>query len=275
MDGCETESGRAGSGEVRTAVVQRIVLMTDFGGGLYVGQMRARLNALLPMTPVIDLVHDLPAFRPDLAAYLLPALVRDMPDDTLYLCVVDPGVGGERAALLIQTDSGWFIGPDNGLLAPLVRRVPNACAWRIGWQPPVMSASFHGRDWFVPAAARLCQGLDLQIASLDTEALVGADWPTETPAILYVDHFGNLISGLNASGRDHRLWLQVGAERLPHARTFCEVASGAPFWYENAFGLVEIAVNQGRADQLFGLAAGDPIGPFIRVADRAGLLTAN
>ncbi len=254
---------------MKTVVVQRIVLVTDFGGGLYVGQMRARLDALLPATPVIDLVHDLPAFRPDLAACLLPALVRDLPDGTLYLCVVDPGVGGERAALLIQTDTGWFIGPDNGLLAPLVRRVTNARVWRIGWQPPVMSASFHGRDWFVPAAARLCQGLDLQLTPLDPEALVGAGWPTETSAILYVDHFGNLISGLNASGRDRQFWLQVGAERLPYARTFCEVAPGVPFWYENAFGLVEIAVNQGRADQSLGLTAGDSIGPFVRVSDGA------
>ncbi|TCT20789.1 SAM hydrolase/SAM-dependent halogenase family protein [Thiobaca trueperi] len=252
---------------MKALVVQRIVLVTDFGGGLYVGQMRARLDALLPATPVIDLVHDLPAFRLDLAAYLLPALVRDMPDDTLYLCVVDPGVGGERAALLIQTDNGWFIGPDNGLLAPLVRRADSANVWRIGWQPVRMSASFHGRDWFVPAAARLCQGSDLQMAPLDPDTLVGAEWPAELSAILYIDHFGNLISGLNASGRDCQSRLQVGTHRLPQARTFCEVAPGAPFWYENAFGLVEIAVSQGRADQLLGLAAGDPIGPFIRAAD--------
>ena len=130
-------------------------------------------------------------------------------------------------------------------------------------QPPVMSASFHGRDWFVPAAARLCQGLDLQLTPLDPDAPIGADWPAERSAILYVDRFGNLISGLNACGRDRQLCLQVGTQRLPHARTFCEAAPSAPFWYENAFGLVEIAVNQGRADQLLGLTAGDPIGPFV------------
>lgn len=257
---------------MKTAVIQRIAFVTDFGDGFYVGQMRARLGALLPAVPVIDLVHDLPAFRPDLAAYLLPALVRDMPDGTLYLCVVDPGVGGERAALVVQADGAWFIGLDNGLLALLVRRAKTARVWRIGWQPTVMSSSFHGRDWFVPAAARLCLGQDLEMIRLNPDALVGADWPKELSAILYIDRFGNLISGLEASGRDRQSWLQVGADRLPYARTFCGVAPGTPFWYENAFGLVEIAVNQGRADQMLGLTIGDPIGPFIQASDATSLL---
>lgn len=76
----------------------RIVLATDFGLGAYVGQMRALLAATLAGRPVIDLIHDLPPFRPDLAAHLLAALMRDLPGGCLNLCIVDPGVGGARAA---------------------------------------------------------------------------------------------------------------------------------------------------------------------------------
>ena len=75
------------------------------------GQVVARLNDCVPELPIIDLVHDLPPFRPDLAAYLLPALVRDMPRGTLYLCVVDPGVGGDRRGLVLEADGDLFVGP--------------------------------------------------------------------------------------------------------------------------------------------------------------------
>ncbi|MBK5963429.1 hypothetical protein CCR95_04815 [Thiocystis minor] len=251
-----------------SAAIRRIALVTDFGGGLYVGQMRACLGALLPELPLIDLVHDLPPFRPELAAYLLPALVRDMPGNTLYLCVVDPGVGGDRALLAVESAGNWFIGPDNGLLAPLIRQSDSvASVWHIDWRPERMSPSFHGRDWFVPAAVRLCLGQDLRLSGLETSGMVGTDWSAERCAILYVDRFGNLISGLHAAGRDRRHRLQVGERSVRNARTFCQVAPGESFWYENAFGLVEIAVNRGRADEVLGLAAGDPIGPFIALPD--------
>lgn len=242
--------------------VQRIVVVTDFGDGIYVGQMRARLGVELPLMPVIDLVHDLPPFRADLAAYLLPALVRDMPEQTLYLCVVDPGVGGARDGLVLRADDNWFIGPDNGLLSRIVARADQARVWRIGWQPAVLSASFHGRDWFAPVAARLCLGDDIQTTSRDPATLVGADWSAELAAIVYVDHYGNLVTGLRAPRPSIDHVLRVGARQLRWARTFCEVAPGAAFWYENALGLVEIAVNQGRANQVLGLYPGDPIGPF-------------
>lgn len=245
------------------ASIRRLVLVSDFGDGIYVGQMRARLGDLLPAVPVLDLVHDLPPFRVDLAAYLLPALVRDMPPGAIYVCVVDPGVGGARDGLLVQTRDSWFIGPDNGLLVPLAHRAEGATVDRIGWCPSVLSASFHGRDWFAPAAARLAVGADLQLCSMDPADMIGSDWPRERAAVVYVDRFGNLMTGLQATGRPRTHALRVGERRLRHARTFGEVASGEAFWYENALGLVELAVNLGRADRALGLSPGDPIGPFL------------
>lgn len=239
--------------------IERILLATDFGADLYVGQMQARLHALLPGVPCMGLVQDLPPFRPDLAAYLLPALRRDLPCDSLLLCVVDPGVGSERAGLLVRADGHWLIGPDNGLLARVACRADDGAAWRIGWQPERMSASFHGRDWFAPAAARLILGEDLEPMPLELAGMVGADWPDECATIVYVDHFGNLMTGVRAAGVAVEAVLRVRGQPLPRARTFCEVEPGQAFWYENALGLIEIAVNQGRADRQLALGVGDTI----------------
>jgi S-adenosyl-L-methionine hydrolase (adenosine-forming) len=244
--------------------IERVAIVTDFGPGLYVGQMRARLSALQPGLTQIDLVQDLPPFRPDLAAYLLPALMRDMPPRTLYLCVVDPGVGGDRAVLLVRAGVDWLIGPDNGLLARVVAGAPNCGVWRIGWQPERMSASFHGRDWMAPAAARLIDGADLILTEIDPMSLVGADWPGELGRVLYVDRYGNLITGMRmpeGAAQDYRL--RVGTSDIRWARIFCEMSRGQPFWYEDAFGLIEIAVSQGRADLTLGLRVGDPVGPLV------------
>jgi len=215
----------------------------------------------VPELPVIDLVHDLPPFRPDLAAYLLPALVRDMPRGTLYLCVVDPGVGSERAALALEADGDWFLGPDNGLLSRVARRSGRARPYRIGWRPERLSASFHGRDWFAPAAARLYLGQPLDLEEVGLSSMVGADWAARLAAVIYADSFGNLMCGLEAEDYPMGGRLGAGGRLLASARTFCEVQEDEPFWYENALGLVEIAVNRGRADRELGLGPGDPVDP--------------
>lgn len=254
--------------------VARLALVTDFGPGIYLGQMRARLSVLVPDLPVIDLAQDLPPFRPDLAAYLLPALMRDMPKGTLYLCVVDPGVGGARSMLLVESDGDWLLGPDNGLLSRVALRGREVRAFRIVWQPRDLSASFHGRDWLAPAAARLYRAEHLGLLPLEGRDLVGADWADERAAIVYGDHYGNLMCGLRATalplGPNTRIW--AAGRLLPRARTFCEVPAGEPFWYENALGLVEIAVNRGRADQVLGLAPGDAIELLAPGASEADLV---
>lgn len=242
--------------------MRRVVLVTDFGSGLYVGQMLALLRAQLRGLDVIDLVHDLPAFRPDLAAYLLPGLVRDMPCGSLYLCVVDPGVGGHRDALCVHCGENWFIGPDNGVFSQLGNWGCSTQAWRIGWRPARSSATFHGRDWFVPAAVRHCLRDDLKRVEIDPGELVGAEWPTDKAQVIYVDRFGNLITGVRASGLARDQVLLVKDQRVHFARTFSDVPMGELFWFENAFGLVELAVNQGRADALLGLLPGDACGSF-------------
>lgn len=242
--------------------VRRIALVTDFGGdGPYVGQMKLRLVGLVPELPVVDLVSDLPPFRPDLAAYLLPALVRGMPSGTLYLCVVDPGVGGDRLALALEADGNWFVGPDNGLFALLTRRSADPCLRRVDWRPERLSDSFHGRDLFAPIAAMLAGGTLPDSMEIEPVAMQGTGWPDDLPRVVYTDRYGNLMTGMRASGTVREAVLGAGGHRLGFARTFCEVTPGTAFWYENSLGLVELAVNQGRADRILGLGPGDPINP--------------
>ena len=237
-----------------------IVLFTDFGmGGPYVGQVHAVLAQQAPAVPVIDLFHDVPRHDIRAAAYLLPAYTQGSPPGTIHVCVVDPGVGGTRRALIVKADHRWYVGPDNGLFHILARRARALECREILWRPASLSASFHGRDLFAPVAAQLVRGLmpDSVPATLTPPV---PDWPEDLPQVLYIDHFGNAITGLRADrlGRDVRL--RIGGTDLAYARTYSEVRAGQGFWYENANGLVEIAANQARASDQYGIAVGDSVG---------------
>ena len=133
-----------------------IVLFTDFGpGGPYTGQTKAVLAQEAPGVPVIDLADDLAPYAPEPAAYLLAALAAAFPPGAVFVCVVDPGVGSERAPLALGAGGRWFVGPDNGLLAIVARRAGDARWFAIAWRPESLSASFHGRDLFAPVAAHV------------------------------------------------------------------------------------------------------------------------
>lgn len=234
-----------------------IVLFTDFGGrGPYLGQMQAVLARRAPEVPVVELLSDAPAFDAKASAYLLAAYARDFAKADVFVCVVDPGVGGPRAPIVVEGDGRWYVGPDNGLLALVARRAGSAQAWEITWRPERLSASFHGRDLFAPVAAELARGTLLPSRP---RALPVEDWPDDLARIVYVDGYGNAITGLRAEVLAAGNVLRAGDRRIERARTFCDVAPGAAFWYENANGLAEIAVNCGRADQSLGLVVGSEI----------------
>lgn len=241
---------------------RRVALLTDFGNGPYTGQIRLLLARRRWSPPVVDLISDLPPFRPDLSAYLLPGLARGLPPKTLYFCVVDPGVGSDRAVLAARVGSDWWLAPDNGLLVPLLRSAHAEIAlWRIDWRPAQVSATFHGRDLFTPVAAGMLAGA-LPAASTPIsgpEALTGAEMPGSIPVICYVDHYGNAMSGVPVREVAADASVVVRNRTIRPARTFSDVPVGEPFWYANAFGLLEIAVNQGRADATLGLCVGDSV----------------
>ena len=234
-----------------------IFLFTDFGyAGPYVGQMTAAILARRPDARVINLMHDAPRMRPDLAAYLLGACCRALPQGSIVVAVVDPGVGGERDALLVETAGLALVGPDNGLLSRVsgIERVQ-----RIDWRPSVLSSSFHGRDLFAPAAAMIAAGEELRRSSLPAADMLGADWPAELAQLVYVDGFGNLMTGLFGENLPNNSLLRVSGRAVRYAETFCRVAPGELFWYVNSLGLVEIAAREASAADALPLALGDKI----------------
>jgi S-adenosyl-L-methionine hydrolase (adenosine-forming) len=237
-----------------------IALFTDFGlHGPYVGQMKAVLVDMAPGIPVIDLFADAPAGDPKASAYLLAAYAAWFPERTVFLCVVDPGVGGARPAVFLEADGRWYVGPGNGLFELVRRRASKTLSFEIDWTPERLSASFHGRDLFAPVAAMLARGESPPGRPCDDRGDRGADWPDDLSAIIYVDHFGNAMTGLRAATLPPEARLSAAGRVLERARTFGDRPPGAAFWYENSNGLAEIAVNRGRADRELGLSIGVPV----------------
>ncbi len=249
-----------------------ILLFTDFGlEGPYTGQVKAVLWREAPGVPVFDLFADAPAQRPLESAYLLAAYAGGFPAGSVFLCVVDPGVGGDRPPMAVEIDGRWFVGPGNGLFEPLLRRAGSVREFLIPPPGRPVSASFHGRDLFAPVAGGLAAGrLPAELGLRAQSAPRFSDWPDDLPAIVYVDHYGNAMTGLRAAMLPDSVHLQLGARAVRRARTFSDVPIGAPFWYENANGLAEIAVNQGRADRLLSIAVGFPVQVIERSADAPG-----
>jgi S-adenosyl-L-methionine hydrolase (adenosine-forming) len=238
-----------------------ILLFTDFGSGdIYVGQVKAVLQRFAPGVAVIDMLHDAPTFNVRAGAHLLAAMVGPFAADNVFLAVVDPGVGGARAAVVAQADGCWYVGPDNGLLSVVVARAHKCDCRRVVWRPSRLSASFHGRDLFAPVAARLAAHGELPEGWAERSSGLSVEFGGDDFAeIIYVDHFGNAHTGLRANGIARDAVLLVGARRLPYAHVFSEVAVSEAFWYANSQGLVEIAVNCGSAAQLLGLKIGDAV----------------
>jgi len=237
-----------------------IVLFTDFGlTDPYVGQLHAVLAREAPGVPVIDLFHAVPDFNIRAAAYLLPAYVHEFPPGTVFVCVVDPGVGGARRPLMLKADGRWYVGPDNGLFEMVKRRAGECDCRVIRWRPPRLSASFHGRDLFAPVAARLACGDAPPGRQRRPDDFIDTRWPADLDQIIYIDHFGNAMTGIRASSVADSTLLRFRGHVLSRARTFSDVPVGSGFCYKNALGLVEIAVNCGRADQVFGAGIGDVV----------------
>jgi S-adenosylmethionine hydrolase len=238
-----------------------IALFTDFGlHGPYTGQVKAVVYEMAPGVPVIDLFADAPVGNPKASAYLLGAYAAWFSERTVFLCVVDPGVGGARPAIVLEADGRWYVGPGNGLFELIQRRALKTRAFEIDWKPERLSASFHGRDLFAPVAAMLARGEQPLGRPCDGATDRRADWPDDLPEIIYVDHFGNTMTGLRATMLPPDARLSAGKSVLERARTFSDQPPGAAFWYENSNGLAEIAVNQGRADRDLGLSIGTPVG---------------
>lgn len=236
-----------------------LVLFTDFGwNGPYVGQMKAVLTEHAIHVPVIDLMHDVPSFDIQSSSYLLASLIDAFPKSTVFLCVVDPGVGSLRIPCVYKCDDYWFVGPDNGLFNIVLNHAKSVSKWKIIWRPENLSVSFHGRDLFAPVAAEIAAGnIDKnKLSQLDVSSNT---WPDSLNTIIYIDHYGNCMTGINEHAIDWSATLKVKAYNINYSRVFSDVKQGEAFWYFNSNGLCEIAVNMGSAKDYFGLNVGDQV----------------
>ena len=237
-----------------------IALFTDFGStGPYVGQLRAVLQRHAPGVAIIDLMHDAPSCDPRAAAYLLPGIAAPLPPPVVFLCVVDPGVGGVREPVVLVADGRYFVGPENGLFEIVARRSAETKWWYIDWQPQDISTSFHGRDLFAPMAAKVaCNGVDIDELKPISVAPT-YDWPNSLKEIVYIDGYGNCMTGVEAEHLNNTSTLKLFGKTIEYAATFSCVEVGKPFWYRNSIGLAEIAINQGGAAAEYSAVIGTPV----------------
>lgn len=241
----------------------RITLLTDFGtADGYVGAMKGVIASALPPAVIDDVAHDLPAGDVHAGAWALGAYWRRYPAGTVHVVVVDPGVGTGRHALAIEADGRFLVGPDNGVLSWALRD-----AERVGpmhsIRPPAdvaVSATFHGRDLFAPAAARLAAGESIGSLGPRLEGVVRLPWPEPVHhaagidgTVFHVDRFGNLITNIPADQAAGECFVLVGRMEVEVRRAYGEVASGELVAHVGSRGLLEIAVRDGRAvDRLGG-----------------------
>ncbi len=252
-----------------------VTLLSDFGSrDPFVGLMKGAILALAPAARLVDLGHECDAYDVAAAAFWLARGFGYFAAGAVHLAVVDPGVGSTRRALAAVAGGHAFVGPDNGLLA---EALAGAGPFEVIELDPVRagrggepSATFHGRDLFAPAAARLCAGAPL--ASLGRPLDPASLAPSPLPAprreggalageVVLVDRFGNLITNLGADPRAAGAGARVqwaGGE-LPLSRTYADAAPGAPLALVNSFGVVEIAVREGSAAAAFGLGRGSRV----------------
>ncbi len=235
-------------------------LFTDFGErGPYVGQMKAVLAHGAPSAPILDILHDAPPWDPRRSACLLKHFTDCLPDGTVCLAVVDPGVGTERPGHAVHANGKWYVGPGNGLFEDLLRGDPGARLWELPKPDPGASVSFHGRDYFAPAALAVHAGHVPGRELPRSQWRLAQDWSEALWEFVYFDHFGNAMTGVPAGVLAGEAVLAVGGSQVGHARTFADRPIGEPFWYVNSQGLVEVAVNQGSAQDSLALQVGDPV----------------
>ncbi|MEQ8937206.1 MAG: SAM-dependent chlorinase/fluorinase [Gammaproteobacteria bacterium] len=236
-----------------------IVLFTDYGfEGPYLGQVESRLATEAPEHKIINLMADAPRNNPRASAYLLASLVSRIPAGAVVFAVVDPGVGsGQDKPVVFQTKSHWFVGPDNGLFDLVLRNEQGIGCWEIYQITGAIATSFHGRDIYAPACASIAN--TGSVPGTPRQWIDTRHWPDDLYEIIYLDHFGNAMTGIRAGNVQESSLLTINGQHITHAETFAAVQTGEAFWYHNSNDLVEIAVNQGSAAMQLALSIGSPV----------------
>ena len=237
-----------------------ITLLTDFGtADGYVGEVKGVLLSQAPTATVVDISHDIPSHDIEVGRLALARYWRRFPAGTVHLVVVDPGVGTDRAALAVSSGGFHFVGPDNGVLSAALL-LPDARAVSLN-VPRDASSTFHGRDVFAPAAAKLAVGVSLDsLGATATDPVVhrtpeprrGQDGAIDGEVIA-IDRFGNAITNL-ASTRARSI--SVAGRDVDVKRTYGDLAKGELGVVAGSSGLLEIVIREGRAADALRLKRG-------------------
>jgi hypothetical protein len=259
-----------------------ITLTTDFGlSDPYVAMMKGVILSINSSATLVDVTHQIGTGAISQAALLIRETFSYFPGGTVHLAVVDPGVGSNRRLIALEAADHFFVGPDNGLFGTVVRDFTGAKAVQLTQSRyflPAITHTFHGREIFAPVAAHLSLGLSL--ASLGPAVLDLTTLTTSEPSIedgvlcgqiIRTDHFGNLVT--NISGETLTDFLQGVPPRISAGklvirklnRIYSDCEEGEPLALINSSGLLEIAVNLGRASEYIGLNNGEIVGALVQV----------
>lgn len=260
-----------------------VALMTDFGTGeADIGVMKGVIAGITPGVRIIDLTHDIPPQRVASGAWVLAASYRYFPTNTVFVCVVDPGVGSSRGAIALHAGEWFFVGPDNGLFSYILAEQPAHAAVLLSnpaYHLRHVSATFHGRDIFSPVGAHLAREGSALMRDLGTAIDPASLKRLETgqPArhdstidahIIHVDNFGNLITSIPLTMLPDlfdlpqvRAFFPAQGKTIDERRRFFAAGpeDGRPFIYGDSSGYIAVAVRNGNAAQTLSAAYGDAI----------------
>jgi len=237
-----------------------IVLVTDFGDDLAAAECRLSLSSVFQenkiVSPDLIIVNDVAPFNKVHAAFNLCCLSNMAPPKTIFIGVIDPGVGTDRNGVIVQTaKEHYFIGPDNGIFYPAASHEGITGIWQIDKiKFSDSSTTFHGRDIFSPVAAKIACGLDINALGINVNSLVELFF--QSGQILHIDSYGNLKVNKNIPTGISGFFLQDKLT-IPLVRTFEDVNVGQPLAYLGSSGLLEIAVREGNAAKSLGYKIGD------------------
>jgi hypothetical protein len=265
-------------GIVDNSFMSVITLLTDFGTKDYfVGAMKGALLSVNPKANVIDITHEIPPQDIRSAAFTLANYYKNFPRGTIHVCVVDPGVGSARRAILGETADYFFIAPDNGLLSfvfdelergentPPLSPELSPRGFRVfelaneKYFAAAVSRTFHGRDVFAPVAGHLSGGTEPEKFGVEIEDFIRFETPRprnlsagETAAeIIHVDYFGNLVTNLKAEDLPAKFFLEVNETRIEkHQKFYAEAEKGEIFSILGSAGFLEIVAFQDSAERL-------------------------
>ncbi len=254
-----------------------IVLLTDFGHtDPYVGQMKGVLATHAPDVPVIDLCHGVRPQAVAQAAMFLSASFTYFPEGSVFVCVVDPGVGTDRDILCLHAAGRYVLAPDNGLISPLLSEYPSSVCYRVDISEfDDASQTFHGRDIFCPLAARIALGADADIlgtvishahVAMPRCAVPVANGEYVDCSVLHIDTFGNVVLNLNVVPWRERLaaWEDLYLKQTPpirvmRANSFGTLPPNTLGCIEGSQGFLELVLNGASAAQMLKVSMDDII----------------